>query len=327
MPRKLHSGIFHPTLRKLQEQNVQLHSYNLMYPIFLIENDDDAQDIQSMPGIQRMGINKLKEHLESLIPKGLSSILLFGVTESIPKDENGTAADHPLNPVIRGLPKLLEWFPSLLIACDLCLCPYTSHGHCGIFNKEIGLDNEASINRLAEIAVNYAKAGAHIIAPSDMMDNRIKAIKDALISHGFEKKVALLSYAAKFASTFYGPFRDAAKSAPAFGDRRCYQLPSGSKGLAARAVERDVDEGADMLMVKPGLPYLDIVRQTKDMYPNIPLYVYQVSGEYAMIYHGSKSGTLKLNDVLMETIISFRRAGADCIISYFTPLLLDLIAK
>lgn len=326
MSRKLHSGIFHPTLRKIQEQNVDLHPHNLKYPVFVLEDDDAIQEIASMPGICRYGANKLKTHLEPLVAKGLSSVLLFGVIETIPKDSRASGADSDDNPVVRALPKLREWFPNLLIACDVCLCPYTDHGHCGIINEN-NLDNAASINRIAEISLKYALRGAHIIAPSDMMDNRIKAIKDTLISHGLEKRVAILSYAAKFASHFYGPFRDAAKSAPAFGDRRCYQLPPGSKGLAARAVERDVEEGADMLMVKPGLPYLDIVRQTKDMFPNMPLYVYQVSGEYAMLYHAGNSGALNLHAALMEAMTSMRRAGADCIITYYTPLLLDLISK
>jgi len=158
----------------------------------------------------------------------------------------------------------------------VCLCPYTDHGHCGVICDD-SIDNEVSILRLAEISLAYAKAGAHIVAPSDMMDNRILAIKQLLQKEGFEKKVAVLSYSVKFASNFYGPFRDAAKSAPSFGDRKCYQLPPGSKSLAARAAQRDVDEGADMLMVKPGMPYLDIVRQTKDLFPHLPMFIYQVN--------------------------------------------------
>uniref|UniRef100_A0A0K8TSS3 Delta-aminolevulinic acid dehydratase n=1 Tax=Tabanus bromius TaxID=304241 RepID=A0A0K8TSS3_TABBR len=321
---KLHSGYFHETLRRIQEANVTISAHNLMYPVFIVEDDNAIQPIPSMPGVSRFGVNQLLEHLGPLVENGLQSVLLFGVIDQIPKDDFGTAADSSDNPVIRAIPLLRQFFPKLLIACDVCLCPYTNHGHCGIL-KDDGIDNALSIERLAQISLSYAKAGAHVVAPSDMMDNRIKAIKDALIAHGMEKKVSLLSYSAKFASSFYGPFRDAAKSAPSFGDRRSYQLPPGSKGLAARAAERDVGEGADMLMVKPGLPYLDIVRQTKDMFPNIPLFVYHVSGEYAMLYHGAKSGALDLNRSLMEVMTSMRRAGADCIITYYTPLLLDLI--
>lgn len=324
MEKKLHSGMFHPILRLLQEPNCTIEPHNLMYPVFVIPQEDSAEDIPSMPGISRLGINKLKEHLAPLVQKGLKSILIFGVVSSESKDSIGSYADNEKNPVILALPKLRQWFPSLLIACDVCLCPYTDHGHCGILNEK-SIDNAKSTQRIAEISLAYARAGAHIVAPSDMMDNRIKAIKNILIANGFENLVSLLSYSAKFASNFYGPFRDAAKSAPAFGDRRCYQLPPGSKGLAMRAVERDVEEGADMLMVKPGMPYLDVLKATKDAFPNIPLYVYQVSGEFAMLYHAAKSGAFGLNDVLMETMKCFRRAGADCIITYFTPVLLDLI--
>jgi len=321
---KLHSAIFHPTLRKWQESNVDIRPHNLMYPIFIVEDDNAIQPIASMPGVSRYGINKLKEFLQPIVDKGLSSVLLFGVMDNTPKDDLGTTADSKENPVVRAIPKLREWFPNLVIACDVCLCPYTSHGHCGIIRGDT-IDNDLSIKRLAEISLTYAKAGAHIIAPSDMMDNRIYAIKEILIKNKLEEKVSLLSYAVKFASCFYGPFRDAAKSAPGSGDRKGYQLPPGSRGIAARAAERDVAEGADMLMVKPGLPYLDIVRQTKDKFPNLPLFIYQVSGEYAMLHHGAASGAIDLNSAVMEVITSMRRAGADCIISYFTPMLLNIL--
>jgi porphobilinogen synthase len=173
------------------------------------------------------------------------------------------------------------------------------------------------------VSVAYAKAGAHVIAPSDMMDNRIKAIKDGLASAGYGNRVAVMSYSAKFASSFYGPFRDAAKSAPTFGDRKCYQLPPSSRGLAHRAISRDVQEGADILMVKPGMPYLDIVRDAKEKYSEYPIAVYQVSGEYAMLWHGSAAGAFDLKAILMESIQSMKRAGADVIISYYTPRLLE----
>lgn len=326
MDGKLHSGIHHPTLRLLQETGCEITPHNLMYPVFVVCDDDALQPIASMPGLARMGVNKLKEHLEPLVAKGLSSLLLFGVVDCSMKDDNATNADSKENPVVRALPLLRKWFPDLLIACDVCLCPYMSHGHCGILD-ESGLRNGDSIKRLAEVAVAYGKAGAHIVAPSDMMDNRIKAIKESLIAANLENRVSLLSYSAKFASNFYGPFRDAAQSAPAFGDRRCYQLPSGSKGLAMRAVQRDVVEGADMLMVKPGMPYLDILRQTKDSFPSHPLYVYQVSGEYAMIYYAAQHGAFDLKQAVMESMKGFRRAGADCIITYFTPQILDILLE
>lgn len=192
-----------------------------------------------MPGVCRYGINTLAAHLTPLVKKGLTSILVFGIVDDAKKNEQGTAADDPSNPVVKSLPTLRKLFPELLIACDVCLCPYANHGHCGVLHADGTINNEASIQRIAEVALKYAQAGAHIVAPSDMMDNRIFAIKESLRSHGLEGKVSVLSYSVKFASNFYGPFRDAANSAPAFGDRKCYQLPYGSRGLARRAAVSD----------------------------------------------------------------------------------------
>ncbi|KAG5322412.1 BIP protein, partial [Pseudoatta argentina] len=281
----LHSGIFHPVLREWQSPNIEITVNNLMYPIFV-------------------SIYMCK-YIDMLIQIGWI----------LSTDEIGSNADSARNPVIQALPLLREKFPNLLIACDVCLCPYTNHGHCGILNSDGSINNANSIQRIAEVAVSYAKAGAQIVAPSDMMDGRISAIKQGLAAAGFSNKVAVLSYAVKFASGLYGPFRDASQSAPKFGDRKCYQLPPGSNGLAARAAARDVNEGADMLMVKPGLPYLDVMRHTKDAHPEYPLFVYQVSGEYAMLYHGAQNGAINLENVLNEILLSMRRAGADCIIT------------
>ncbi|XP_058129946.1 delta-aminolevulinic acid dehydratase isoform X1 [Anopheles ziemanni] len=324
---KLHSSLFHPTLRKLQCQGVSIDTHNLMYPVFLVEDDEAVQNIPSMPGVARYGLNKLLAHLEPLVGKGLQSILLFGVIEKMPKDATGTTADCSTNPVIRALPQLKAAFPQLLIACDVCLCPYTDHGHCGVLTSDGIIDNEPSIKRIAEIALAYARAGANIVAPSDMMDNRIAAIKQMLRDNNLENRCSVLSYSVKFASGFYGPFRDAAKSAPAFGDRKCYQLPPGSKGIAKRAAKRDVEEGADMLMVKPGMAYLDIVKQVKDDYPEMPLFIYQVSGEYSMLLNAAEIGAFDLKTVLWEVLVGMRRAGADCIITYFTPVLLDWLKE
>ncbi|GFR88418.1 delta-aminolevulinic acid dehydratase [Elysia marginata] len=216
-----------------------------------------------MPGQSRYGVNRLVEALTPLVDMGLKAVLLFGVPENLPKDERGSAADTPETPVIQAIQALRVNFPSLLVCCDVCICPYSSHGHCGFLRPDGTIDNEPSIERLAEIAVAYAKAGCQVIAPSDMMDGRIGAIKKALASNDFGNRVSVMSYSAKFASCFYGPFRDAAKSTPAFGDRKCYQLPPGSIGLAERAADRDVAEGADFLMVKPGISYLDVCRLLK----------------------------------------------------------------
>ncbi|OAD61810.1 Delta-aminolevulinic acid dehydratase [Eufriesea mexicana] len=321
----LHSGIFHPVLRQWQSPNILITVNNLMYPIFIVDEQDAKESIASMPGIYRYGINHLRKMLQPLVSKGLQSILLFGVSKHLKKDHIGSNADSIQNPIIKAIPLIREWFPNLLIACDVCLCPYTNHGHCGILNEDGSINNKASIVRISEIALAYAKAGAHIVAPSDMMDGRIGAIKNKFAAAGLMNKVAVLSYAAKFASGLYGPFRAASQSAPKFGDRKCYQLPPGSNGLAARAVARDVSEGADMLIVKPGLPYLDIVRRTKDAHPEYPVVIYQVSGEYAMLYHGAQNGAIDLENVLMEVLLSMRRAGADCIITYFAPLILDIL--
>lgn len=312
-------------LRKLQEPNTTIEPHNIMYPVFLLENDDEVQPVLSMPNVYRYGINQLMLALKDLVEKGLKSILIFGIVETLEKDEIGSSADSPSNPVVRALPRLRAAFPELLVACDVCLCPYTSHGHCGLLTPSGAIDHAPSTKRIAEVALAYAKAGAHVVAPSDMMDNRIKAIKDSLVAHKLDNQVSLLSYSCKFASSLYGPFRDTMKSSPMAGDRKCYQLPPGSAGLAARAAARDVAEGADFLMVKPGLPYLDIVRQTKDKYPHHPLFIYQVSGEYAMISRSGDSADVRAT--LLETLTCMRRAGADCIITYFAPLILSIISE
>ncbi|KAL3870904.1 hypothetical protein ACJMK2_038969 [Sinanodonta woodiana] len=323
----LHSGYHHPVLRSWQTTNTSITIDNFIFPLFIVDDEDALQEIPSMPGQFRYGINKLKAAVKPLVEKGLKCVLIFGVPSKIPKDNRGTGADLPNSPAMLAIRMLRQWFPNLLIASDVCLCPYTCHGHCGILFEDGSINNEASIARLAEISVSYAKAGCQIIAPSDMMDGRIGAIKKALKDSGLGSKVSVMSYSAKFASSFYGPFRDAAKSAPNFGDRKCYQLPPGSTGLAERAVDRDVQEGADILMVKPGMAYLDIVKTMKTKYPSHPMAVYQVSGEYAMLYHGAKAGAFDLKTVLLEVLASMRRAGADIIISYYTPQLLDWLQQ
>ena len=247
---------------------------------------------------------------------------------SLTKTADALSADSDENPVVKVIPILRKSFPDLLICCDLCLCAYTSHGHCGIFSEdpnsnESYIDNQKSIDRITEVALKYAQSGAHVVAPSDMMDGRVGAIKQKLIVNGLGSRVAVMAYSAKFASSFYGPFRDAAKSAPSFGDRSTYQLPCTSAGLAMRALKRDVDEGADVIMIKPGMPYLDIVRSARDRFPDIPVAVYQVSGEYAMLMHAVNNGTFDLEKAVMESLIAFHRAGADIVISYFVPFLLD----
>lgn len=328
----LHSGYHHHVLREWQRcPGGRLSKYNLMYPLFISSNDDAFDDIQSMPKQKRVGVNKIVEYIRPMVENGLSSVLLFGVVEGAAeqkKDNRGCLADDVNGPVIKCIKLLSEKYPSLLIACDLCLCPYTSHGHCGVFDTEGRLDNHASIHRLSDIAAKYALAGAHIIAPSDMMDGRVKAIKEALEHSNLLSRVAVMSYSAKFASSFYGPFRDAAKSKPSFGDRKCYQLPPGAKGLACRAIQRDVEEGADIVMVKPGYPYLDIVKEASLIAPHYPIAVYQVSGEYSMLYHSAVTHNLMdFKDAVTESLEAYTRAGATVLITYFTPMVLEWLSK
>uniref|UniRef100_A0A8C9M8G4 Delta-aminolevulinic acid dehydratase n=1 Tax=Panthera tigris altaica TaxID=74533 RepID=A0A8C9M8G4_PANTA len=326
------SGSFPPLLRAWHTATATLSASNLIYPIFVTDIPDDVQPIDSLPGVARYGVNRLEEMLKPLVEEGLRCVLVFGVPSRVPKDERGSAADSEDSPAVEAIRLLRKTFPSLLVACDVCLCPYTSHGHCGLLGKNGTFQAEESRQRLAEVALAYAKAGCQVVAPSDMMDGRVEAIKEALMAHGLGNRVSVMSYSAKFASCFYGPFRDAAQSSPAFGDRRCYQLPPGARGLALRAVARDVREGADMLMVKPGMayldmPYLDIVREVKDKHPELPLAVYHVSGEFAMLWHGARAGAFDLKAAVLEAMTAFRRAGADIIITYYTPQLLQWLKE
>ncbi|KJE98177.1 delta-aminolevulinic acid dehydratase, variant 1 [Capsaspora owczarzaki ATCC 30864] len=320
---ELHSGYFHPTLRSWQSNAAHLAASQLIYPLFISDVEDNWEEIGSLPGQFRFGLAHIDRVVAPLVAKGLRTVLLFGVPVQVPKDATGSLADADDSCVARAVRHLRKTYPSLLVACDVCLCPYTSHGHCGILYDDGTINNQASTERLAQVALSYARAGCQIIAPSDMMDGRIASIKTALRGAHLHSKVSVMSYSAKFASCFYGPFRDAAKSAPAAGDRKCYQLPPGARGLALRATDRDVAEGADMLMVKPGGPYLDIVRDVKNKYPDVPLAIYHVSGEFAMLWHAAKAGAFDLRAAVLETVRGMRRAGADIIITYYTPQLLD----
>jgi porphobilinogen synthase len=224
----------------------------LIYPLFISDQPDEETLIPSLPNQYRFGLNKIVAFLEPLVAKGLRSVILFGVPiASGVKDIWGTAADDPKGPVIQAIKLLRRHFRDLFICADVCLCEYTSHGHCGILNEDGGLNNTQSVERISDVAMAYAKAGAHCVAPSDMNDGRIRAIKLKLIEDGIAHQTVLMSYAAKFSGCLYGPFRDAAGSCPSFGDRKCYQLPPGGRGLARRAITRDIQEGADIIMVKP----------------------------------------------------------------------------
>ena len=315
----LHPGYGHEVLRLWQAEG-SVEKHRLVYPVFVTDRAGAREEISAMPGQFRWSADRLHELIDPLVRKGLRSILLFGVPSG-GKDATGSGADRADNPVVRALASLRKNFPELLLIADVCLCEYTDHGHCGILDKDGSINNDASVQRLAEVATAYAKAGAHVVAPSDMMDGRVGAIK-ASLAHAGLGGTAVMSYASKFASCFYGPFRDAAQSKPAFGDRRAYQLPPAARGLALRAVERDIAEGADFVMVKPAGPYLDIVRDVKNAV-RVPLAAFQVSGEYAMLWHAAAAGSFELKRAVLESLAGIRRAGADILITYFAPQVLD----
>ena len=300
----------------------------LIYPLFISDQADEETLIPSLPNQHRRGINKISAHLEPLVCKGLRSVILFGVpTAPNVKNALGTAADDPSGPVIRTIRLIRARFPSLFIVADVCLCEYTSHGHCGILRDDGSLNNQSSVDRISDVAIAYAEAGAHCVAPSDMNDGRIRAIKLKLIEAGIAHKIVLMSYSAKFSGCLYGPFRDAAGSCPSFGDRKCYQLPPGGRGLARRAITRDIQEGADIIMVKPASSYLDIISDAKDIGRDMPVAAYQVSGEFAMIHAGAKAGVFDLKTMAFESTEGILRAGATIVVSYFTPDFLDWLSS
>jgi porphobilinogen synthase len=301
----------------------------LIYPLFISDTPDDFTTIPSLPNQHRIGLSKLIPFLQPLVAKGLKAVILFGVPLAAGvKDPEGRAADDPKGPVIQAIRILRKTFRDLYIVCDVCLCEYTSHGHCGILRPEDGsLNNAMSIERISDVALAYAQAGAHCVAPSDMNDGRIRAIKLKLIEAGLAHRVLLMSYAAKFSGCLYGPFRDAAGSCPSFGDRKCYQLPPGGRGLARRAITRDINEGADIIMVKPAGLYLDIISDAKELGKDLPIAAYQVSGEFAMIHAAAKAGVFDLKSMAFESVDGILRAGANIVITYFTPEFLDWLSN
>lgn len=318
----LQGGYAHPVSREWQQK--KLNKSMFIYPLFISDTPDDEVVIDSLPNIKRWGTDKLIPYVGTLVAKGLKSVILFGVPlKPGVKDEKATAADDTNGPVIQSIKLLKQNFPDLFVMCDVCLCEYTSHGHCGILNQDGSLNTEQSCKRIAQVAVNYALAGADCVAPSDMNDGRIKFIKQGLIDNNVHHKCMLMSYAAKFAGGLYGPFRDAACSAPGQGDRKCYQLPPGSAGLARRAMIRDMDEGADAIIVKPSTFYLDIISDAAKLCQDYPICAYHVSGEYAMLHAAAEKGVIDLKQMAFESHQGFLRAGANIMISYFTPEFLD----
>ncbi|ESW99529.1 hypothetical protein KL918_001537 [Ogataea parapolymorpha] len=319
----LQGGYNHPLLRSWQHER-QLTKDMFIFPLFVTDNEDDEDDIPSLPNIKRFGVKKLIPYVGTLVRKGLRAVILFGVPlKDGVKDPVGTAADDPDGPVIQAIKALKSAYPQLYIMCDVCLCEYTSHGHCGVLYEDGTINTEVSVQRIAAVAVNYAKAGANSVAPSDMIDGRVRAIKQGLINAGLAHKTFVMSYSAKFSGNLYGPFRDAACSSPGQGDRKCYQLPSGGRGLARRALTRDISEGADGILIKPSTFYLDIVREASDLCGDYPVGCYHVSGEYAMLHAAAEKGVVDLKTIAFEAHYGFLRAGARIIISYFTPEFLE----
>ena len=277
----------------------------------------------SLPGQARRGINKLIPFLTPLVERGLRAVILFGVPLApTAKDPTGSQASAPGGPVIASIKAIKRAFPGVFVMTDVCLCEYTSHGHCGVLNQDGTLDAAASCARIAATAVDYALAGADAVAPSDMNDGRVLAIKRGLLAAGVAHKTMLISYAAKFAGCLYGPFRDAAGSAPSFGDRKCYQLPATARGLARRAITRDLREGADGIMVKPAGWFLDVVSDAKEIARDVPISAYQVSGEFAMIHAAANAGVFDLKAAALESLEAILRAGAGTIVTYFTDQIL-----
>jgi porphobilinogen synthase len=299
-----------PTLRRLVRET-RFSADNLVLPLFVCPGTGVEKPVGSMPGVAQQSVDRIVETCREAFAEGIRSVLLFGLPEH--KDEVGSAAWSADGIVQRAMRALTKEVPDLIKIADVCFCEYTSHGHCGVLKGET-VDNDVTLENLARQSVSLADSGADIIAPSDMMDGRVGAIREALDGAGFTD-TPILSYAVKFASGFYGPFREAAESAPAFGDRRSYQMDPANGREAMREAELDVEEGADMLMVKPALPYLDILSQLRWRF-DLPLAAYHVSGEYSMIKAAAERGWIDYNRVMMESLVAIRRAGADLIITY-----------
>jgi len=307
-PRRLRRG---EVVRALVREN-RVHVEQLVQPLFVVERAGDAGPIEAMPGIARLRLADAVGEARELFALGIKSVLIFGVPAH--KDAIASASYDADGIVQQAIREIKAALPDMLVIADLCACEYTDHGHCGILESGGDVDNDATVDLLARVAVTYADAGADVVAPSDMMDGRVGSIRSALDAHRW-RDVAIMAYSAKYASAFYGPFREAAGSAPRFGDRRSYQMDPPNAREALREVALDVAEGADIVMIKPGLPYLDVVRAARDRF-DVPIAVYNVSGEYAMLHAAIANGWLDGERAIDETLTSFVRAGADVVITY-----------
>lgn len=285
---------------------------DLIYPVFVTAGEGVKQPVEAMPGIYRFSTDTLLEHLQEVAALGIPGIIIFGVPTH--KDARASRAYDPEGEVQQAVRAVKSAYPDLLVITDVCLCAYTLDGHCGVTREGVIL-NDKSLELLAKTAVSHARAGADMVAPSDMMDGRVGYIRDALDDRGYQH-VGIISYAAKYASAFYGPFRDAAGSAPRFGDRRTYQMDPGNAREALREIELDIQEGADVVMVKPALAYLDVIRRVRDTF-NVPVAAYNVSGEYALVKAAAERGWVDERAIVCEMLTAIKRAGADIILTYF----------
>ena len=298
-------------IRSLVREN-QLKVDDLIYPIFIEEGKGIKKEIESMPGIFRFSLDILPEELDAVKELGIRAIILFGIPDS--KDEIGSETWNDQGIIQKSIRFIKKHYPELYVITDVCFCEYTSHGHCGIIHNN-DVDNDATLKNLSKQAISHARAGADMVAPSGMMDGMIRTLRESLDKEGFYQ-LPIMSYAVKYSSSYYGPFRDAADSAPSFGDRRTYQMDPANRREAFREADFDKEEGADILMVKPALSYLDIIRDLRNNY-NIPIACYNVSGEYAMIKAAGEKDWIDEKKVMMESLLSMKRAGADLIITYF----------
>ncbi len=302
---------YNPLVRDMVRETV-LTKNDFIYPLFVVPGENIKNPIKSMPGVFQLSIDNLIEECKEVAALGIPAVILFGIPSH--KDEVGSEAYAPDGIIQNAIRAIKANVKNLLVITDVCMCEYTSHGHCGVLRGEEILNDE-TVSLLAKEAVSHAEAGADMIAPSDMMDGRVYAIRKALDYKGFVN-IPIMSYAAKYASGYYGPFRDAAESTPAFGDRRSHQMDIGNANEAMREVEADIAEGADIIMVKPAGPYLDIIRRVKDRF-EMPTAAYQVSGEYSMIKAAALNGWIDGERVMVESLMAIKRAGADMILTYF----------
>lgn len=299
---------------------------DLIMPLFVVHDDRPRMEIPSMPGVYQDRVAEIVDQCSRAYDLGIPAVLLFGIPAT--KDEIGSSSWDPAGPVQSAIRAISKIAPELTIIADVCLCEYTSHGHCGVIVDRDGrkeIDNDPTLELLVRQSISFAEAGAHVVAPSDMMDGRVGAIRDGLDAVGLTD-TSIISYAAKYSSAFYGPFRDAAESAPKFGDRRSYQMDPANWREALREIEIDIEEGADMVMVKPALPYLDIIRLTRDNF-DVPVVAYNVSGEYSMVKAAAEKGWVDGDRVRDEVLTSIKRAGADLIITYFAREFAESYAK